>query len=126
MRTSYKIILGVLALLLLCCGGGGLYAVRHLIKEVAASTVSDAGYRAVRVGQSEADVNRAVENRDTAGTDDTTRTEPPVPSGARCTYAYSTHVQGQTRLMYRFCFAAGRLVEKKEFDPDNGEATKQS
>jgi len=125
MRTSYKVVLGALALLVVCCAGGGVLAFRHAIKQFAASTVSDAGYQAVRVGQTEAEVHSAVDNRDTAGSDAVTGKEPPVPSGASCTYAYSSHRVHDTTLVYRFCFTGGRLVEKTEFDPDSGEATRQ-
>jgi hypothetical protein len=41
--------------------------------------------------------------------------EPPIPAGARCSYALSSRATNDTsQLVYRFCFAGGRLVEKRE------------
>jgi hypothetical protein len=107
-RTILYVLLGTAAV---CCGGG-LIGAKILADKVKAASISPATYAAATVGQPEDQVRKAVGDSGSFAKDSLFGSEPPVPAGATCAYALSS-AEG-TSLVYRFCFAGGALVEKRE------------
>ncbi len=117
MSKPAKIILACLiGAVVLACGGGaiGLYVFGKSAYE---ATITTAQYDAVQSGQTREEVRRTIGDVGSLGkiAADKDR-EPPVPSGATCDYAVSqdTTDNGAPTHVYRFCYAGGVLVEKKE------------
>jgi hypothetical protein len=97
----------------LCCGGG-LIGAKVLADKVNDASISPEVYRAAQLGQPEDQVRKAVDKGSFAR-DSLFGQEPPIPASARCAYALSRRDDGDpTELVYRFCFADGKLVEKRE------------
>jgi signal transduction histidine kinase len=126
MRKSTKILMSILAGVLVLCGVGGVLGTWWLTHQVRQRIVPAASYEALYNGRTETQVRDAIGAQRLLARGDIDGGEPKVPAGAHCAYAYSSHTAGGgTRLVYRFCFASGALVEKREFEPTNEGATNQ-
>jgi hypothetical protein len=111
MRKPAKPVLFVLLGILVVCCGGAVVSGWLLAREVGSATIPAATYRAVQVGQPEDQVRREIGDTGTIGRDTLSGEEPPIPAGAQCAYGLS---EGVDKVVYRFCFAGGKLVEKRE------------
>jgi signal transduction histidine kinase len=118
MRKPTKPLLYVLLGVLVVCGGGALTVGWFLAREVRSATIPAATFRAVQTGQSEDQVRRQIGETGTIGRETLSGEEPPIPAGAQCAYGLS---EGVDKNVYRFCFAGGKLVEKREIkQPEAG------
>jgi signal transduction histidine kinase len=114
MRRPMKIVLSVLAGTVVVCCGGGLIGAKVLADKMKAATIIPEAYNAVQVGQPEDQVRKMVDRKSSIARD-ALFDEPPIPAGARCSYALTSQPTDDTsQLVYRFCFAGGKLVEKRE------------
>lgn len=112
-RTAKIVLLSIAGLVVLCCGGG-LIGVKFFIAKAKAASISPATFDAIQIGQAEADVRRRMPAKDSIAKDSLGGQEPPVPAGSKCAYALSSAtVTEWSPTVYRFCFADGRLVEKR-------------
>jgi signal transduction histidine kinase len=110
-RTILYVLLGGTVV---CCGGS-LVGAKILADKVKDASISPATYDAAQVGQPEDKVRKAVGDKGSIARAALFDEEPPIPAGATCAYALSSRPTGDTsELVYRFCFADGRLVEKRE------------
>jgi signal transduction histidine kinase len=116
MSKPAKIILfSVIGIVVLVCGGGaiGAYVLSSKAKHAA---ITPAQYGAVQLGQTRAQVTKTIGDVGSIaelGVDKTK--EPAAPAGTTCEYALSTlNVDKAPVHVYRFCFAADKLVEKKD------------
>lgn len=113
------LIIGVLAVL--ACGVGGFIAYRALDlgKEINASSITQEQFDAQRLKGAESAVRGAlpkplsdIDEKDIYGKNDpTSQGRPP---GASCSYYTAKPItDGADVPLFRFCFAGGKLVEKK-------------
>ena len=114
-KLAKIILIGLVGTVLVACGGGliGAYVLADKAKDAA---ISPAQYAAVEIGQTRAQVKVTIGDVGTiAKTAVDKSKEPPAPAGATCDYALSRENadNGPTHV-YRFCFKADKLVEKKE------------
>jgi hypothetical protein len=123
MSGTTKVVLGVIGgvalLVLASCGVAG-WAFYSWAKDAEATMISLQTYEAIKVGQSEADLMKRLPAKQSgiarSGEDETTH---PRPAGATCRYYLpDTETLSDDRttwLVYRFCFASGKLTEKTRF-----------
>ena len=112
-KTAKIVLLSIAGLVVLCCGGG-LIGVKFFIARAKAASISPATFDAIQTGQAEADVRKRMPAKDSIAKDSLGGQEPRVPAGSKCAYALSsTTVTEWSPTVYRFCFADGRLVEKR-------------
>jgi signal transduction histidine kinase len=110
-KTMLFVLLGVVAV---CCGGG-VIGLKVFERKVAEGSISPETYKRVQVGQPEDQVRKAVGAKGSIAKDSLTGDEPPIPAGATCLYAYSSEPsRDNSRSVYRFCMAGGKLVQKRE------------
>ncbi|GLY97529.1 hypothetical protein [Actinoplanes sp. NBRC 103695] len=119
MRKVLPIVLGVGVVL---CGAGGWFAYRayDLGTDIAESSITQAEFDTQQLGGAETTVRDAlpvplkdIDERDLYGTNDPT--EQGKPAGASCVYyMVKPLTEGKGRPMFRFCFAGGKLTEKKQ------------
>jgi hypothetical protein len=124
MNTTTKVVLGVVGgvvlLLIASCGIGAYAFYAYVVKPAEASMIPHSTYESIRVGESETEVLRRLPAKasDLAKLGDDEK-EHPKPAGATCRYHLSDGVKDPdgdtTWYAYRFCFAGGKLVEKKMF-----------
>jgi signal transduction histidine kinase len=115
MSKPAKIVLYVLLGVVVVCCGGGLIGTKILSTKVKEASISPETFHAAQLGQPEDQVRKAVGEKGSIARDALVGAEPPIPTGARCAYALSGRTINDTsRLVYRFCFAGGKLVEKRE------------
>ncbi len=118
MRKPTKLMLYVLAGIVVVCVGGALTSGWFLAREVRNATIPAATFGAVQPGQPEDRVRRQIGETGTIGRETLSGEEPPIPAGAQCAYGLS---EGVDKTVYRFCFAGGKLVEKREIEqPESG------
>ncbi len=118
MRKPTKPMLYVLIGIVVVCVGGALTSGWFLAREVRSATVPAETFRAVQAGQPEDQVRRQIGETGTIGRETLSGEEPPIPAGAHCAYGLS---EGVDKVVYRFCFAGGKLVEKREIkQPEAG------
>jgi hypothetical protein len=113
------VIIGVVAVVL--CGVGGWFAYRayQVGHEISRSSITRQDFDAPRVGGEEAAVRDALpvplddsDEADMYGNDPTKQGK---PAGSTCAYyAVKPLTEGGDRPLFRFCFAGGKLVEKKQ------------
>jgi hypothetical protein len=117
MRKGIVIGAGVLVVL---CGAGGwmVYSAVDVGKQINESSVTRAEFDAQKVGAEEVTVRDALpkpmESDDkTLYGDDPTKQG--MPAGSSCVYyAVEPLSEGGEKPMFRFCFADGKLAEKKQ------------
>lgn len=119
MRKVLLIIVGVVVVI---CGAGGFFGYRaiHLGREIAESSITQQQFDAQRLGGAETTVRDAlpvplknVDEKDIYGKDDPTKQG--RPAGASCIYyGFKPITKAKDRPMFRFCFADGKLAEKKQ------------
>ncbi|GGM01460.1 sensor histidine kinase [Micromonospora yangpuensis] len=93
-----------------CCGAAVFF-----VATAPPTTVAADQFAAVRIGQPETDVRQVLPPPAHAVDDETT--EPPPPAATCVTYLAPLSEQvrsGEQVVLYRFCFRAGALVEKRE------------
>jgi hypothetical protein len=123
MRKVLLIVVGVVVVL---CGVGGWFGYRavHLGREIARSSITQQQFDAQRVGNAETAVRDAlpaplknVDEKDIYGRDSS---EQGRPAGADCVYyAIKPLTKSKDGPMFRFCFAAGKLAEKKQIQVES-------
>ncbi|QHC27240.1 sensor histidine kinase [Streptomyces sp. GS7] len=122
-KTSSGIAIGcgvaalIALLLVIAAVVGGIF----LMGETDKAMIEPKQYKAVKVGQSEAEVRKQLPQGDSFLTDDLDKGAPPVPEGAKCLSLNSTESGSSWRKepVFRFCFKDGTLIEKKSFEVRN-------
>lgn len=117
-----KVLLIIVGVVVVVCGFGGWFGYRavHLGREIARSSITQQQFDAQRVGSAESTVRGAlpgplknVDEQDIYGKDDAS--EQGRPAGASCVYyAIKPLTKSADGPMFRFCFAGGKLAEKKQ------------
>jgi hypothetical protein len=117
-----KVLLIIAGVVVVVCGIGGWFGYRavHLGREIAESSITRQQFDAQPLGGAETTVRDAlpvplknVDDRDLYGKSDPTAQG--RPAGASCVYyAVKPLTEGKGRPMFRFCFAEGKLAEKKQ------------
>jgi len=125
MSKAVKIILAFLiGGVVLVCGGGylGLYVLGQKAKD---SAISPADFAAIKTGQTREEVKRTTGELGSLGKFVVDKDkEPPVPAKATCDYALSKANTGNGPThVYRFCYVADKLVEKKDMIFPNASPT---
>lgn len=108
---------GVAALLALLVAGpvvGGFF----LASEADRAVIEPKEYRAMKVGQSEAEVRKRLPSGSSFIAGDLDKGAAPVPEGAQCLSLMSSETSSswETDPVFRFCFKDGKLIEKTSFD----------
>jgi len=116
-----KALLIVLAVVVVVCGVGGFFVYRtvEVGREIGRSSITQEQFDAQRPGAAETAVRDALpvplkdaDDQDIYGKDDPTAQG--RPAGASCVYyAIKPLTKGGDRPLFRFCFAGGKLTEKK-------------
>jgi hypothetical protein len=82
--------------------------------EAEKASIAPETYAGVSIGQAEDEVRKKVGEKGETAKEALFGQDPPIPARARCTYALSSKTLGDVSpLVYRFCFADGKLVEKR-------------
>ncbi|MFE7757385.1 sensor histidine kinase [Streptomyces sp. NPDC057429] len=104
----------VVVLLVIAMVVGGIF----LVREADTAMIEPKQYDAVKVGQSEAEVRGQLPSGDSFLNSGAGRGAPPEPEGATCLTLLSTEFGSgwDAEPMFRFCFAGGKLIEKKSFE----------
>jgi len=124
MRKPVKTILFVLLGIGVLCCGGGLVAAKIYTTKATESSITPETYNAVRIGQREDEVRRSLGGSSGLAKSALFGEEPAIPAGSRCAYALSRPTLSEmSQLVYRFCFADGKLVEKREIQGSGSEPT---
>jgi signal transduction histidine kinase len=124
MRKPVKTFLYVLLGVVVLCCGGGLIGAKVMSTKAKEASITPERYDAIQLGQAEDQVRKAVGEKGSFAKDTLFGEEPPVPAGSRCAYALSSRtVNDMSQLVYRFCFAGGKLVEKREIQGPGAEPT---
>ncbi|GAA2575482.1 hypothetical protein GCM10010435_59270 [Winogradskya consettensis] len=121
MRKVLLIVAGVVVVL---CGVGGWFGFQALNtgREISRSSITQQQFDAQQVGGVETTVRDALptplqDEEQTIYGDDVTKQG--KPDGATCTYyAIKPITDGKDRPLFRFCFAGGKLTEKKQIRID--------
>jgi len=116
MSKPAKIILTIIAgAVVLFCGGGliGAYILADKAKHAA---ITPAQFAAVQPGQTREQVKKIIGDVGSIGKTAVDKAqEPPVPAGTTCDYAVSrANTDSGPTHVYRFCYKADKLAEKKE------------
>jgi hypothetical protein len=116
-----KILLIVVGVAVVVCGVGGFFVYRaaSIGREISRSSITQAQFDAQRLGVAETTARDALpvplensKEKDIYGTNDPTKQG--KPDGSACIYyAVKPLTKGGDRPMFRFCFAGGKLTEKK-------------
>lgn len=117
-----KVLLIIVGVVVVVCGVGGWFAYRavRLGRDLAKSSISQQQFDGQRLGSAETTVRDAlpaplgnVDERDIYGKNDPGRQG--RPAGASCVYyAVKPLTGGKDGPLFRFCFAGGKLAEKKQ------------
>ncbi|EGX57594.1 histidine kinase [Streptomyces zinciresistens K42] len=91
--------------------GLAVWGVTAVWKEFTSGTISPDLYRSVKVGDAEKDVRARLPEGSSLLTDGQEKQGPPLPEGARCSH----YLDVEDSVVYRFCFADGKLVAKESF-----------
>jgi len=122
-RPAKTVLYVLLATVVVCCGGG-LIGAKVLVDKMNDASITPETYNAVQTGQPEDQVRKTVGDKGSTARDVLTAPEPPIPAGAHCTYALSSRtLHDINQLVYRFCFAGGKLVEKREIQASGADPT---
>lgn len=116
-----KVLLIVLGVAVVGCGAGGFFIYRAVDvgSQISKSSVTQAQFDAQQLGAAETAVRDAlpvplkdVNEEDIYGKNDPTAQG--KPAGSSCVYyGVKPLTEGGDRPMFRFCFAGGKLTEKK-------------
>ncbi|MFG2195007.1 hypothetical protein [Streptomyces sp. NPDC048639] len=121
MSTAAKIGLGFLGLIMAWFLIGPTAVV--LIQAWTMPEMSPQEFDEARLGQERSDAQRRVRESDDDAAKAVEGREPSRPDGSECTYRFSVAPQpGDGRLVYRFCFQDGELVQKKQVRTASGDA----
>jgi signal transduction histidine kinase len=124
MRKPAKTILLVLLGLVVVLCGGGIFAVKVYTTKAKEASITPETYETIQTGQAEAQVRGLVGGHGSIARDALFGTEPAKPAGSTCAYALSAKtLNDMSQLVYRFCFADGRLVEKRAIQGPGAEPT---
>jgi hypothetical protein len=113
MSKALKVILTVVAGLLVLLCAGGAYGVYYL-KKITDHTITADTYQQISKGDSQDHVRRLTGGNQRLAQDGIKDHDPAVPAGATCDYSLAKGMD----LVYRFCFAGGKLVEKSQINVD--------
>jgi len=119
-----KVLLIIAAVVVVVCGVGGWFAYRAVDtgREITRSSITQQQFDAQPVGSDETTVRDALptplkSDEKTIYGDDPTRQG--KPDGATCAYyALKPLADSKNRPLFRFCFAGGKLTEKKQLRID--------
>jgi hypothetical protein len=116
-----KVLLIVVGVAVVVCGVGGFFVYRaaDVGRQISRSSITQTQFDAQRLGGAETAVREALpvplkdaDEKEIYGTNDPTRQG--KPDGSSCIYyAVKPLTKGGDRPMFRFCFAGGKLTEKK-------------
>jgi signal transduction histidine kinase len=113
--TMRKTLLFGLLGVVVVCFGGVLIGAKVMSTKAKEASITPETYAAVQNGQAEDQVRKAVGEKGSFAKDAVDGQEPQLPAGSTCVYAMSSQTLKDTsKLVYRFCFVGGKLVEKRE------------
>ncbi|WP_247706352.1 sensor histidine kinase [Streptomyces liliiviolaceus] len=104
--TAVALIVGVIAL--------GTWGLTALWDEFESGTISADTYESVKVGDTESDVRSRLPEGSSLLSDGQDKHGPPLPEGATCSH----YLDAEDDIVYRFCFRAGKLVQKETFEDE--------
>jgi signal transduction histidine kinase len=110
MSKVTKIVLSAIAGIAFLACAGGAYGIYYLKKAVVDDTVSTATYQQIAEGDSQGHVRQLTGGSQSLAKETVKGSEPAGPAGATCDYSLSKTLD----LVYRFCFAGGKLVRKDQ------------
>ncbi|MEU8609712.1 hypothetical protein AB0C29_17090 [Actinoplanes sp. NPDC048791] len=119
-----KVLLIIAGVVVLVCGVGGWFGYQALDagRKISRSSITQQQFDAQQVGAGETAVRDALptaleDDEETIYGDDPTRQG--KPAGATCAYyALKPLTESKNRPLFRFCFAGGKLTEKKQIRID--------
>jgi hypothetical protein len=119
-----KVLLIIAGVAVLVCGVGGWFVYRAVDtgREISRSSITQQQFDAQNVGDAETAVRDSLptpikDDEQTIYGDDPTKQG--KPDGATCVYyAIKPITEGKNRPLFRFCFAGGKLTEKKQIRID--------
>jgi hypothetical protein len=119
-----KVLLIIAGVVVLVCGVGGWFGFQALNtgREITRSSITQEQYDAQRVGSDETTVRDTLptplpdDDKTIYGDDPTMQGK---PADATCAYyPVKPITEGKNRPLFRFCFAGGKLTEKKQIRID--------
>ncbi|MCO1576149.1 hypothetical protein M8C13_10315 [Crossiella sp. SN42] len=99
-----------------------------ILKAWEGMTLTRGDYDSVAVGQTKTEADRILPHGGSKMFASYRQQGPPLPRGAKCRHFLSKDEQATLRggvVVYRFCFAAGAVVEKNRFEAARDKRTSQ-